>query len=581
MPLRENPNQRGQNDEGQRYYRTLTRNMVLTIILVSFIPYVIVTAILLYQFHASHREKVIAHLEGLVKKHKQNIDAFLKEKLGNLSSLAKTFSYEELSNEEFLKNRLEMLQQAYGPFFVDLGVINARGIQISYAGPFQLVKASYGDAGWFKSAMKREYYISDVFSGLRGLPHFIIAVRENWLGDPWILRGTIDFVAFNNLVEQIRIGQTGFAFILNRDGELQTKPSYPVRADHEPYAAILQREKRAEDQVSTFEWTDESGVKSIYVTAFLKGGDWVLVFQQKVSDAFSDFERALRVTMVVLALGLLAILTTAFLLSRRMVGRIANADREKHMMNEQVVETGKLASVGELAAGIAHEINNPVAIMVEEAGWIEDLLEDDDFKDGANLKEFRRALAQIRTQGKRCKEITHKLLSFARKTDERVLEFDIGEVIQDIVALSGQRAKYSNVAVKLNLDNALPKVRLSQAELQQVLLNLINNALDAMEKQGGSLEINSREEDGILVIEVADNGPGIPAANLGRIFDPFFTTKPVGKGTGLGLSICYGIVKKLGGEIEVASTVGVGTTFRIKMPLEKIKAKGSENGKGE
>lgn len=581
MTVKDEPGQAIRNHESQRYYRSLTRNMVLTIILVSFIPYVIVTAILLQQFHASHREKVIAHLEGLVKKHKQNIDAFLKEKLGNLSFLAKTFSYEELANEEFLKDRLKMLQETYGPFFVDLGVINARGLQISYAGPFQLVKASYGDAEWFKESMKREYFISDVFSGLRGLPHFIITVRENWMGDPWIFRGTIDFVAFNNLVEHIRIGQTGFAFILNRKGELQTKPSYPVNPKHEPYAAILKKDNVPEGQVSAFEWTDEFGVKQIYVTAFLKGGDWLLVYQQRVSDAFSDFQRALRVTMVVLALGLLVILTTAFLLSKRMVGRIAKADREKHMMNEQVVETGKLASVGELAAGIAHEINNPVAIMVEEAGWIGDLLEEEDFKDGTNLKEFRRALAQINTQGKRCKEITHKLLSFARKTDERVQELDLDEVIEDIVALSAQRAKYSNVVVKRNIENNLPKVRLSQAELQQVLLNLINNALDAMEKQGGSLDIRGREEEGNLVIELADNGPGIPAANLGRIFDPFFTTKPVGKGTGLGLSICYGIVKKLGGEIEVSSTVGVGTTFRIKMPLEKIKAQGPVNGKGE
>jgi two-component system, NtrC family, sensor kinase len=581
MTVKDEAGQAIRNHESQRYYRSLTRNMVLTIILVSFIPYFIITAILLQQFHSSHREKVVAHLEGLVKKHKQNIDAFLKEKLANLTFLSKTFSYQELTDEEFLKDRLEMVQQIYGPFCVDLGVINARGVQMCYAGPFQLVKASYGDAEWFKEAMKREYYVSDVFSGLRGLPHFIIAVRENWMGNPWIFRGTIDFVAFNSLVEHIRIGQTGFAFILNRKGELQTKPSYPVLASHEPYTDILMKQNGPEDQVAAFEWKDDSGVKNLYVTAFLKGGDWILVYQQKVSDAFSDFEWALRMTSVLLVIGFLGISTTAFVLSKRMVGRIAKSDREKQMMNEQVVETGKLASVGELAAGIAHEINNPVAIMVEEAGWIGDLLEEEDFKDGTNLKEFRRALAQINTQGKRCKEITHKLLSFARKTDERVQELDIDEVIEDIVALSAQRAKYSNVVIKRNIENNLPKVRLSQAELQQVLLNLINNALDAMEKQGGSLEIRSREEEGNLVIELADNGPGIPAANLGRIFDPFFTTKPVGKGTGLGLSICYGIVKKLGGEIEVSSTVGVGTTFRIKMPLEKIKAQGPVNGKGE
>jgi two-component system NtrC family sensor kinase len=104
--------------------------------------------------------------------------------------------------------------------------------------------------------------------------------------------------------------------------------------------------------------------------------------------------------------------------------------------------------------------------------------------------------------------------------------------------------------------------------MQQVFLNVINNALDAMDKEGGVLKISSRVEGNFIVVELADNGPGIPEANLQRIFDPFFTTKPVGKGTGLGLSICYGIIKNLGGEIVVKSTVGVGTTFYIKIPLE-------------
>ncbi|RJR21068.1 MAG: sensor histidine kinase [Desulfobacteraceae bacterium] len=573
---------RGSLKELGVYYRNLTRNMVLLITFVSITPMILVSGLILFQFHTSFQEKVHAHLTTLVKKHKQNIDTFLKERLADIRQLARTFTFEELSNESFLQDRLATLQDEFGPVFVDLGVVNARGLQVAYAGPFKLGMALYSTADWFQRAMKSNAFISDVFLGLRGLPHFIVAVRENWRGDPWILRATIDFVAFNNLVEHIRIGETGFAFILNRNGEFQTKPFQEIVPGKGPYLELLRSDNSAgERPVSIGRMTGEAGVKNIFVASPLKEGDWLLVYQQKVSDAFSDFERSLRVTMVVLLLGLIAIVTTAFLLSRRMVGRIAKADREKHMMNEQVVETGKLASVGELAAGIAHEINNPVAIMVEEAGWIEDLLEEEDFKDGANLKEFRRALNQIRTQGKRCKEITHKLLSFARKTDERVQEFRIDEAIQEIVALSAQRAKYSNVTVKLNLSEDLPNVRLSQAELQQVLLNLINNALDAMEKQGGSLEISSREEEGILMIEVADNGPGIPAANLGRIFDPFFTTKPVGKGTGLGLSICYGIVKKLGGDIEVASTVGVGTTFRIKIPLEMIKAQGSLNGKGE
>ncbi|MFH0999165.1 MAG: ATP-binding protein, partial [Pseudomonadota bacterium] len=252
--------------------------------------------------------------------------------------------------------------------------------------------------------------------------------------------------------------------------------------------------------------------------------------------------------------------------SRKMVKYIKNADQGKEMMNEQVIEAGKLASVGELASGIAHEINNPIAIMVEEAGWIGDLLDEEDLGKCQNLEEFRRALNQIKTQGGRCKEITHKLLSFARKTDSRVHEVLINDIIEELVSISEQRAKYSNVKIVSHLDPELPKVAASPSEMQQVLLNLINNAIDAIGTGGGSIDITSRRNGEYVTIDVADTGQGIPQALMNRIFDPFFTTKPVGKGTGLGLSICYGIIKKMGGDITLNSSVGMGTIFHVHLP---------------
>jgi two-component system, NtrC family, sensor kinase len=557
------------------YYHLLTRNMLLTIIIAAVLPMLVVSSIILYQFDSSYHEKVYAHLEELVLKHKQNIDNFLKEKLGDIRLLATTFSFEELSNEDFLRDRLESLQQIFGPVFVDLGVVNARGIQVAYAGPFKLGKALYSTADWFQETINSKNFISDVFLGLRGLPHFIVAVRENHDGESWILRATIDFVAFNNLVEKIRIGETGFAYILNSAGELQTKTIIKEIPPGGPCADFVESGGKIERKIEIIERVDEFGEDELYVTACLKDGNWLLIFRQRASDAFAELYRTVRIAIAFMLLGVLGIVVTAYFLSRRMVNRIAQSDQEKEMITEQVVETGKLASVGELAAGIAHEINNPVAIMVEEAGWIEDLLEEEEFKDGENLDEFQRALHQIRTQGKRCKEITHKLLSFARKTDSRIQDVQLNDVIEELIALSAQRAKYSNVEIHSNLQENIPTVRISQSELQQVLLNLINNALDAMEKTGGNLRISTRmEEHGIimgdhLLIEVADDGPGIPAANLAKIFDPFFTTKPVGKGTGLGLSICYGIIKKMGGIIEARSVIDGGTTFTVKLPLPK------------
>lgn len=562
------PNLHKDRGKNNGYYRSLSRNILLIIIIVSFTPMLLVSGLILYQFHTSYHEKIRAHLGELVQKHKQNIDSFLKERLSDINSLMKTFSFEQLSDESFLRDRLEGLHHENSPVFVDLGVINSLGVQVAYVGPFKLGKAMYSNADWFQKALKSDYFISDVFLGLRGLPHFIITVSDRWKGESWILRATVDFVAFNNLVQNIRIGETGFAFILNREGKFQTQPLLETIPSKEPYMDFLRGVTKTNDDVHVFERTDDAGNRNIFVAAFLKDGDWLLVYQQRISDAFSDFRNALNVTLVIIFLGGLGIIAMAFFLSRRMINRIARSDQEKQIMNQQIVETGRLASVGELAAGIAHEINNPVAIMVEEAGWIEDLLEEEEFGESKNLGEFRRALKQIKTQGKRCKEITYKLLSFARKTDARVQKVQLNDVIEEIVALSSQRAKYGNVTVTTDLQKDLPCIQLSQSELQQVLLNLMNNSLDAMEKRGGSIEIKSKLEKDCIVIEVADNGPGIPKANLSRIFDPFFTTKPVGKGTGLGLSICYGIINKLGGEIDVRSAIDVGTTFRVRIPYQ-------------
>jgi two-component system NtrC family sensor kinase len=258
----------------------------------------------------------------------------------------------------------------------------------------------------------------------------------------------------------------------------------------------------------------------------------------------------------------------AVFLSRKMVAQIRKSDQEKEMMNEQIIEAGKLASLGELAAGIAHEINNPVAIMVEEAGWMGDILEEEEFRSSENFKEYQRALTQIRNQGIRCKEITHKMLSFARKIDSPFQEVQLNTLIEEVVGLSEKKARYANVEIVNHLSPDLPSVHVSPSEMQQVFLNMINNAVDAIDsKKGGTITLTTRMENGMIVIDIGDTGSGIAQANLQRIFDPFFTTKAVGRGTGLGLSICYGIIKKIGGDITVNSAVGKGTVFHIRIPV--------------
>jgi two-component system NtrC family sensor kinase len=256
------------------YYRTLIRNMVLVIIVVSIIPMVVVSSSLYYQFRTSYREKVNDHLRELVHKHKQNIDGFLKQRLADIRFVARIFGYEQLENETFLQQTLAALQEEYGAVFVDLGVVNAAGEQVAYAGPFRLGRAHYADADWFQKTMQQRLFVSDVFLGLRGLPHFIVAVRNSRQDEPWILRATIDFEAFNTLVENIHLGETGFAVIVNSKGELQTtplsrKPGNSVLPSRDVYEEFWSNPSADKNEIRFAIKPDGSKTNNIYAAAFL------------------------------------------------------------------------------------------------------------------------------------------------------------------------------------------------------------------------------------------------------------------------------------------------------------------------
>jgi len=550
-------------------FKSFMPNIVFVVILLSFTPMMVVSGLVLDQFSISYHDKLYAHLQEVVHKHTIEIDSFLNERLNNIQFLLDTCGLEVLSDESFLQERLFQLQQVYGDVFEDLGVVDAEGVQKFYAGRLKLEKAQYSHAKWFAGAINQDAFISDVFLGLRTSPHFIVSVKKTYQGQDYLLKATINFDKFNSLAENLHIGETGFAYILNKEGEFQTKPHYDMLPINKSFPDFIKPNMQSQRDTYSGTFKDNAQQEEmIYVASLLKKGDWVLVYQQKKSEAFADLIHAQISAIVVIFIGAMLIVVMNIILFQKVINRIAKADMEKEMMNRQVIESGKLASVGELAAGIAHEINNPVAIMVQEAGWIGDLLKGDDLKQSKNLEEFNQSLKQIDIQGQRCKDITHKLLSFARKTSPDIEKIQINESITDVVAITNMAA-YTNCSMHTDLEANLPAIYGSKTEIQQVIINIINNALHALEKDGGKIDITSRLEGNHVLVIVQDDGPGIPEANLDRIFDPFFTTKPVGQGSGLGLSICFGIINKMGGEIDVHSIIDEGTRFEIRFPIEQ------------
>ena len=541
--------------------------MVIGLALIILAPLTITGAINLQQFQVVYRNKVENELAVMIERHSFIVDSFIEDRLSDVRVITREHPIERLSDAAFLRQALNLMRKEYHGAFVDLGLVNEDGVQIAYAGPFNLEMADYSSAGWFEQAFTNESYISDVFAGLRGSPHFIVATQRRVGNETFILKATIDFEAFNALVEGIRIGDTGFAFIINREGKFQTSPQFEVSLNHAPYSGVLDGSIRS-DRIHVVDGENRLGRSSIFTFAPLKQGSWLLCYQQETDDALGEVRQMIRLAIIALLVVAAGALVISFFVSRNLVSKFAEADREHTVMTHQVIETGRLASIGELAAGIAHEINNPVAIMVQEAGWIDDLLNDDDPTSAENLEEINRAVGQIRTQGDRCKEITYKLLSFARKTDPSVREVILNDIVEEVIGLTSQKTRYANVQIVRELSPDLPAIQASPTEIQQVLLNLVNNAVDAIDQPGGTVTVATRTEGDAVVLEVSDTGKGIPEANLGRIFDPFFTTKPVGQGTGLGLSICYGIVEKAGGSITVESEIDEGTTFTASFPRE-------------
>ncbi|MCD6425001.1 MAG: cache domain-containing protein [Anaerolineales bacterium] len=228
---------------------------------------------------------------------------------------------------------------------------------------------------------------------------------------------------------------------------------------------------------------------------------------------------------------------------------------------EKLVESEKLASLGQLAAGVAHELNNPLATVLLFA---EVLLRDNKFNDLHQTD-----LRTIVRETERCKTIVSSLLDFARQHQVDAAEINLNHLTRRVIELEKNQHRYDRVEIELNLDPQLPRIQADEAQIQAVISNLMTNAADAM-PEGGKLIIRTRRaKDDQIIFEVEDEGEGITTENQARLFTPFFTTKPLGKGVGLGLSIVYGIIKMHRGQISVQSKLSEGTTFTVQLPVRQ------------
>ena len=542
----------------KKYYRRITQRLLFAFFFLSIVPIVSFAWIMKNSVEETNIIKLQELASSTIEHRTEVISVFLKDKITLLNMLVSLYSQDYFFNQQNV-DHLFLAMDPKGDI-VDLQVIDASGSQHAYVGPYrnEVANKKYHEATWFRETMINGIHVSDVFTGYRNVPHFVVAVTDPLKS--FVLRATINSSIFNSLLHSAQLGPHGDAIIVNHAGELQT-PSLLNRTEL----------SEAEKQLISFDRKSDSLLTAdhVYTSRWIDDGHWLLILKANIADSLGYYlilrNRIVTIVIVIALLSMAVAIIASVSLSRN----LELADKNHAATSMQFAQMEKMASVGRMAAGIAHEINNPLQMITNQAGWIGELLPDEDPTQLKNLAEYQKSVEQIKYHVRRAGTITHRLLGFSRKMATQQEAVQINDLIVEAASFVEHEAGYQNISIIKNLAADLPTTMTDGPQLQQVFLNLVNNAVDAI-GQGGTIEITTQvNPQGRLVIEFIDNGPGIPAENLKQIFDPFFTTKDPGKGTGLGLYISYDIIQKLGGTISVANRKSGGAVFTIDLPVTK------------
>ncbi len=529
------------------------------------VPLIVVTMIHYQLLQKSVDSELILRTERVASNARRAVSYFLEERLNALRFTVNEIGYDHLTDPGQLAEILRNLKLGFGGL-TDLSVIAHTGIQIAYAGPFKLEGKNYSNQVWFVECQKCNFYVSEIFRGYRDVPHIIIAVKSlRSDGSFFILRATLETERLIQTLSAYRTGEHADIFLVNRSGIVQTPsryygdifetmslqlPAYSLRT-----RAVMASDGKLQPIILGY----------AFISTQIADTPFVLMVIKKKA-AMMDVWLQLRTNINwFVGFGIMVIVVVVTITCTFMVNKLYQADRSKAEAMALMEQNNQLASIGQLAAGVAHEINNPLALVNETAGYVKDLfMIKEQYQEDAELLENIDAILEA---VERCGTITRQLLGFARKFDVKIQKFKLNEVISDVLIFHNKEAEYRNIKVYVDVPEDIPAIETDRGKLQQILVNLVNNAFQAVD-DGCILDIHAAAQGANKVrITIRDNGCGMPEENLTKIFEPFFTTKEKGKGTGLGLTITYGLVKKLHGDISVESQENVGTTFIVTLPV--------------
>jgi len=544
-------------------YARLRNIIVATTLCFAIVPMLIVGVVIPVQFTGLYLGKTEREVENMAHSKGRTIDVFFEERIAQLKTLAGIYSYEALTEPGKLAEILHAIK-ANSSSYVDLGVIDMEGNHAAYAGSYDVRHANYKNEPWFVEVRRKGVFVSDVFLGFRQFPHIIIAVMREEGNRSWILRATVDSAVFTSIVQSSRLSAGGDIFVVSKDGRLQTE-------------SLLLGEVMSQVDLSwprqgtaVFEET-LAGRNMLLAKMPLTNAPWLVVVAEDPSEHYSLLARTWLMAAGIVLFGLVALCLGTWLTTRLIILRLIQADKEKAAYDAGLLQSSKMAALGKLAAGVAHDINNPLMLIREHAGWILDLLEDENPETMRGHKEIQNAARKVEQNVDRAKDITHGLLGFARRVDPSPESLPLNPIVEQAIGFLQNEATYRGINIIRDFSSGELRVSTDIGKLQQVILNILDNAIDAV-GEGGTVTVSTSlcvNAPDYACIILRDSGSGIPEDCLKQIFDPFFTTKKVGEGTGLGLPICYSIMESLGGSVRARNHPEGGAEFTVSLPISR------------
>lgn len=494
-----------------------------------------------------------------------DVEIFFDQYLSTLRVINSLYLADHLKNNSFLNTVLNNIKKT-DISFSSLNVIDKNGYIISCCGNDNY-QTRYRQINLTEIDPEQDHFIDHVITKSGMTTNIIVGLKLNQdNGETNFLAGIIDSRATTLFLEKLKLKNLVDLYITDKNGILLTPSAYLGETgkktilplyENLPFSEVLPNpDKNSKGGEFLF-----SGVSKIANTNMKLG---ILLS----NNSFQTFMSRIRSHIIIMiSLSVLFVFIAVLLLVTWVVQVLYRADKIRQAYLAKAASSSKMASIGQLAAGVAHEINNPLAIINEKAGLLQDL-----FTFLGEYKTDNRLLSiveSIITAVERAGTITHRLLGFARETDSSIQAINIKETIQEVLGFVEKEAEYKSIHINVHIPQHLPRIITDHGKLQQILINLVNNAIAALEEKG-TLTIRARNNtrDKSIEIDVQDNGCGISKEHQKKIFEPFFTTKTAIGGTGLGLCLTYGLTRDLHGTLEFESSADIGTTFTITLPYK-------------